>query len=43
MSLKRTQLSHYDPFKGDMWASGLVLFQAITLEKAKSIYNYRLQ
>ncbi len=43
MLFKKTQMSHFDPFKADIWAAGLILWEAVTLERAKSVYDYRAQ
>jgi hypothetical protein len=37
---KKTQMAHYDPFKADIWAAGMILWEAVTLELARTTYDF---
>ena len=37
---KKTQLVSYDPFKGDIWAVGMILLECSSTREAKDFYDY---
>jgi hypothetical protein len=37
---KKTQMNAYDPFKADIFSTGMVLLEAATLEDSCALYDY---
>ncbi len=37
---KKTQIVSYDPFKGDIWAVGMIMLECCSQKKAEDFYNY---
>jgi serine/threonine protein kinase len=37
---QKTQLVSYDPFKGDVWAAGMILLECLSTKRGEDFYDY---
>ena len=37
---QKTQIASYDPFKGDVWAIGMIMLECCSQKKAEDFYDY---
>ena len=37
---KKTQIVSYDPFKGDVWAAGMILLECCSTKRGEDFYDY---